>query len=126
MEKTCDLYRVVMTISSKGYIDIDTVSDKEKKDNIKCAKLICRATLGKGIHNALHIRDLSLIWGVDSPKVKDIVQLARHHGERILSDTHGYWYAENTDEVKRFIASMEKQALTRKLTIECILNAPTE
>lgn len=62
---------------------------------------------------AIHQDKLASMVGVSSRTLKKIIKAARKSGYPILSDICGYWYSDDEEEVKAFLLSMQKQAISR-------------
>jgi len=103
MKNKCRLFKVVMTLDIKGFIDIEFLSEKVKESDVICAKLICRTTIGNSRKEATSRQNLIDIWGVNAETFKKIILLARQSGERIISGVNGYWYSDEY-EIKSLAA----------------------
>ncbi len=67
--------------------------------------------LQRGSDNGLTITDLVRLTGLDERIIRRRINRERRDGILIISDNvHGYFLAENVDEVRRFIRSMTRRA----------------
>ena len=67
--------------------------------------------LHKGRENGLTITDLVQLTGLDERIIRRRIHKERTDGFLIVSDNiHGYFLAENVDDVKRFVRSMSRRA----------------
>ena len=64
-------------------------------------------------HRAVHLAALSSELAISESQVKAIVKILRLQGIPVLSDSKGYWIAENEQERNEFAEQMKKQALSR-------------
>ena len=84
-----------------------------KNDNIPGGTCRVRIAdlLHKGRDNGLTITDLVRLTGLDERIIRRRIHKERTDGFLIVSDNiHGYFLAENVDEVRRFIRSMSRRA----------------
>ena len=63
-----------------------------------------------GAKNAVPLRYLKQLTGLPGRDIRRQIEAARIAGEPILSDDHGYFLAENQQEITRFIGSMRRRA----------------
>lgn len=74
-----------------------------------------------GRENATHLRELATLLRIDTRSVKNMIQKARRRGIAIMSDCEaGYWISDDPEEIKLFIARMEKSAKERFITVKTI------
>lgn len=74
-------------------------------------KFLISGYLGAGIENALLLRELEALTGMNPREIRRQIQLERLTGVPILSDTlHGYYLAADDWEVTQFVRSMRKRA----------------
>ena len=67
--------------------------------------------LHKGRGNGLTLRDLSRLTGMDGRSIRQKIHEERKRGVLIISDcVNGYFLAENVQEVRAFIHSMDGRA----------------
>ena len=64
----------------------------------------------RGRKNSISCRELSRITGLDRRQITRMIQQERLHGSPILSDTSGFWIAENEVEAERCIKSLHCRA----------------
>ena len=74
---------------------------------IELERLLC--AIPKNKENAIHNEELAKQFGVSMHTIKTPVQEARDIGIPIVSDSNGYWYTDDRNELKVFVNSMEKQ-----------------
>lgn len=85
-----------------------------------------KATIPKGCDNAILLRDLANVVGVEARQVKRHIQDLRFEGEPIISKTDGgYYYPElgsaaDMANARRFIAMMRDQADQRYVTARVV------
>lgn len=74
-------------------------------------KFLISGYLGAGIENALLLRELEALTGMNPREIRRQIQLERLTGVPILSDNlHGYYLAADDWEVTQFVRSMRKRA----------------
>lgn len=98
-----------------SYLDFNTA---EVARQPKIADLLCR-----GQENAVPLRDLCSITGLDGRTVRRMVELERRAGIPILSSvggTTGYFLPGNPAEVERFAKSMFSRAREIALTANAV------
>lgn len=67
--------------------------------------------LGHGQSNAVPLRDLTRITGLDGRTIRVMIAAERRAGAAILSDNAaGYFLPANEEEKKRFVRSMRHRA----------------
>jgi hypothetical protein len=67
--------------------------------------------LGKGVENALHLREIEALAGIDKRILRRMIQAERLEGIPILSDNlHGYYLPGTDCEKAAFIRSMRNRA----------------
>ena len=70
-----------------------------------------------GQGNALPMRHLKELTGMDSRVIRRQIEAERRRGIPILSDNqHGYWLSDSPAEIKRFSRSMRRRAAEIRLT----------
>ena len=74
-------------------------------------RLLISDLLQRGSDNGLTITDLVRLTGLDERIIRRRINRECRDGILIISDNvHGYFLAENVDEVRRFIRSMPRRA----------------
>ena len=74
-------------------------------------RLLISNLLQRGSDNGLTITDLVQLTGLDERIIRRRINRERRDGILIISDNvHGYFLAENVEEVRRFIRSMSRRA----------------
>lgn len=74
-------------------------------------KFIIRDLLSTGQANALGLRDLVRITGLDERTVRRQIHVERASGAIIIADNrHGYYLPESTFDIQRFARSMSHRA----------------
>lgn len=74
-------------------------------------RLLISNLLQRGSDNGLTITDLVRLTGLDERIIRRRINRERRDGILIISDNvHGYFLAENVEEVRRFIRSMSRRA----------------
>lgn len=63
-----------------------------------------------GAENAVPLRQLKQMTGIPGRELRRRIEAARIAGEPILSNDHGYFLAENQQEITRFVGSMQRRA----------------
>lgn len=74
----------------------------------------------QGRENAIHMNELCKRLHISGYKVKSVIRSLRKKGFAIVSDTDGYWIAENKKEVADFIERMSKQATSRFSSVKAL------
>lgn len=70
-----------------------------------------------GEQNALPMKYLKELTGMDSRVIRRQIEAERRQGVPILSDNqHGYWLSDSPAEIKRFSRSMRRRAAEIRLT----------
>lgn len=70
-----------------------------------------------GEQNALPMKYLKELTGLDSRVIRRQIEAERRQGVPILSDNqHGYWLSDSPAEIKRFSRSMRRRAAEIRLT----------
>ena len=78
----------------------------------------------QGRDNAVGLRDLVRLTGLEDRRVRMLIQRERLAGRLILSDNeHGYFRPDNPEEVRRFVRSMTHRAKEICKTITAAENA---
>lgn len=77
----------------------------------------------KGKKNAISLKELSAITGINTREIKRIIQRLRDDGEVILSAASGgYFYptedGQGLEDIDRYITMMEQQAKSRFVRIK--------
>ena len=75
----------------------------------------CRVRIADLLHggsaNGLTLSDLERLTGLEGREIRRRINRERRDGILIISDNvHGYFLAENVEEVRRFIRSMSRRA----------------
>ncbi len=84
------------------------------------------SVIPKGKENAIHQQELAKILGLNMWQVKKAIQKERRNGAVILSDQNGYWISDDKEEIKAFLVSMRKQAISRFNSTKAINNSLRE
>ena len=70
--------------------------------------------LHRGRERAIPQRDLCELYGCRPAALKRQIRSERLNGSLICADNHGYYLANNSDEVKDFISMLHRQAIARQ------------
>ena len=63
--------------------------------------------------NAIHLQQLCMLTGFDQKKIKLLISRSRNEGHIIVSGQSGYWKTSSREDLLKYIATQERQALTR-------------
>lgn len=86
--------------------------------------LLCVLPVGK--ENAIHQADLGQKLGITPAAAKRMVRKARQAGKEVLSGSEGYWLPQDNTERMAFKRLMQKQAISRFISIKPTRNALNE
>ncbi len=87
------------------------ISTKDSTTKAVSPQVTISGFLHIGRENALPLRDLYQLTGMDGRQVRLMIQQERLKGVPILSDSHtGYYLLENEREVREFVRSMRHRA----------------
>ncbi len=75
--------------------------------------------LSQGEKNAVPLKHLEAITGLDGRTVRRLIEQERRHGTPILS-TNGYFLPATTEEKQRFIRSMKNRAAEILETVKAL------
>lgn len=76
--------------------------------------------LGCGEENAVPLRHLKLVTGLDGRTIRLEIERERRGGVPILSDGGGYYLPGNHSELERFVQSMLRRAREIEITARAV------
>lgn len=83
-----------------------------KRNDEEIKKSVIQKFFPKGRENALHQKELAEILDISPQEVKELAIKGREIGVPILSDSCGYWFSDNKEEIQKFVNSHEKYGRT--------------
>ena len=66
--------------------------------------------LSRGAENAIPLRDLQAVTGLDGRVIRRMVEEERRAGVELLANTHGFYMADSPTEVAAFVKQMRGRA----------------
>lgn len=79
-----------------------------------------KEVIPKGKENAVHLPELCRVLDMAPTAFKKAVKELRQQGEPILSGRAGYWYSEEPEEIRDFVDSLGKQAVSRFASVKTL------
>lgn len=107
-------------------IDFNESNEKERVNVPKVPSVpldLMKELLPKGKINAIGKKELAIATKSSEREVARNIQVLRRNGELIGSCKNGYYYFENTDEMKEFYERTEKKLKGSFYTISAIRKA---
>ena len=82
--------------------------------------MMIKDVIPKGKENAVHLPELCRALNMAPASFKKAVKALRQQGEPILSGRVGYWYSEDPEEIRAFVATLGKQAISRFASVKTL------
>lgn len=82
--------------------------------------MFIKDVIPKGKENAVHLPELCRALDMPPTALKKAIKELRQQGEPILSGRAGYWYSEKPEEIRTFVDSLGKQAVSRFASVKTL------